>query len=89
MVRASAGLRSKRVRDGAIVRETVKNGIELAAGGGIAFAAEGERALADALDRGEDRLALLLADGAAEHASDQPDILAQRPPARMTMYFGA
>ena len=37
------------------------------------------RGLADALDRRKHGLALLLADGVAEHPSDQPDIVSQRP----------
>ena len=65
--------------DRAVVREAVEGGLELAARRGIAFAAERDRDLADALDRREHRLALLLADGVAEHPPDQPDIVSQRP----------
>ncbi len=63
--------------DGAVVREAVEHGFELAPGAGVALAPERDRDLPDALDRRKDGLALLLADGVAEHASDQPDIVPQ------------
>jgi hypothetical protein len=65
--------------DRAVVRQAVEGGLELAARRGIALAAECDRDLADALDRGKRRLALLLADGVAEHPPDQADIVSQRP----------
>ena len=65
--------------DRALVREAVEGGLKLAARRGIAFPAKRDRYLADALDGREHGLALLLADGVAEHPSDQPDIVSQRP----------
>ena len=65
--------------DRALVREAVEGGLKLAARRGIAFPAKRDRDLADALDGREHGLALLLADGVAEHPSDQPDIVSQRP----------
>src|SRR3954447_14163821 len=65
--------------DRAVVREAVEGGLELAARRGIAFPAERDRDLADALDRGKHGLALLLTDGVAEHSPDQPDVVSQRP----------
>ena len=55
------------------------SGLELAPRRGVAFAPEGDRDLPDAFDRREDGFALLLPDGVAEHAPDQPDVVPQCP----------
>src|SRR5882672_8676173 len=63
--------------DGAVMREAIEHGFELAPGAGVALAPERDRNLPDALDRRKDGIALLLADGVAQHSSDQPDIVPQ------------
>ena len=63
--------------DGAVVGQAVEHGFELAPRRGVALAPEGDRDLPDALDRRVDGFALLLADGVAEHAPDQTDVVPQ------------
>jgi hypothetical protein len=64
--------------DGLVTRQILEQAIERAAGLGVAFQPVGHRELAHAFDQLERLLAFLLADGVAEDAAEQADVLHQR-----------
>src|SRR5947207_2739248 len=64
--------------DGSIAREAVQGGLEFGARCFVVIAPKLHRDLTDALDGREDRFSLLLTEGVAEDAAEQPDILPQR-----------
>src|SRR4051794_1306818 len=61
-----------------VARKAVKCGFQLRSRGFIVIPAKLDRNLADALNSGEYRLALLLANDIAQKTAEQADILAQR-----------
>ena len=61
-----------------IGRQIVQDGLQRAPGRLVIVAMEADRRLPNALHDIEDRVTLLLADGVAEDAPEQPDIVAQR-----------
>ncbi len=67
-----------RDRDDFLVGQTAQHAFELALRGRVAIAAKAQRHLPRAFDQGERRLAVLLAQGVAEHAPEKPNVIAQR-----------
>ena len=65
-------------RERLVVVEAVEDRRELAPRAGLVVAMEADRGLADALDKLEGLVALLLAHRVAEHAPEQADVFAQR-----------
>ena len=61
-----------------VARQRIEHPLQFVARGAILVAAKADRALADALDRLERGIALLLAHRVAEDAAKKPDVLAQR-----------